>query len=266
MAIPQEHLPATTGRTASVEMLRPLVAVDEAVRAFNEYQKLKQKLRTAGDFVKFKVRRKDPETGQWVEEEKETPTKQWRSKLTRFFGISCEIISETMEYLPDGSFIVRVTARAVAPNGLSMVGDGACHSKTKEKYDREGNLVGDLYHNTRSHAITRAKNRAVLELVGFGEVSAEEIEEDDGSVPVPTPAAKPGIPKPVKGSAKPRTEPAGGEPNWTRFWATVRDMGLTKDEIHRIAGVDSLVGWSQADLDKLLVKAAEEMRRDQDQR
>jgi hypothetical protein len=34
-------------------------------------------------------------------------------------------------------------------------------------------------HNIRSHAHTRAFNRAVSNLVGFGEVSAEEIDRDD---------------------------------------------------------------------------------------
>lgn len=156
-----------------VGIVKPLVNADEAVRAFNEYQQLKNKLRSDGDFVKFKVKRKDPETGKITEEWKECPTKQWRSKLTRFFGISVEVVSEEIQTLPDGSFVVKAVARAIAPNGLYMYGDGSCWSRAKE----DGK--GDLYHNTRSHAVTRAKNRAVLELVGFGEVSAEEIEHGE---------------------------------------------------------------------------------------
>lgn len=150
--------------TKQVGIIRPLVDLDGAVDAFNEYQKLKQRLRGPGDFIAFKDRSGN---------DKEAPTKQWRSKLTRFFGISCDIVREEMEVLNDGSFVVRVTAKASAPNGLYMFGDGSCWSKTKEGGS------GDLYHNTRSHAITRAKNRAVLELVGFGEVSAEEIDQNE---------------------------------------------------------------------------------------
>lgn len=153
-----------------VGIVKPLVTPDEAVQAFNAYQQLKQKLRGEGDFVQFKDRNGNL---------KEAPTKQWRSKLSRFFGISCDIISEEIQNLPDGTFVVKVTARAVAPNGLYQYGDGSCWSKTKERFDKDGNPVGDLYHNTRSHAVTRAKNRAVLELVGFGEVSAEEIEQGE---------------------------------------------------------------------------------------
>lgn len=145
--------------------IRPLISVDQAVEAFNQYQALKAKLRGDGDFVQFSDRNGNI---------KEAPTKAWRSKLTRFFGISVEILSESMELLPDGSFVVKAIAKAIAPNGLFMIGDGSCWSKTKNEFDKKGNPI-DIYHNTRSHAITRAKNRAVLELVGFGEVSAEEI-------------------------------------------------------------------------------------------
>lgn len=156
--------------------VRPLLGVDQAVEAFNQYQMLKTKLRGEGDFVQFTDRQGNV---------KEAPTKSWRSKLTRFFGISIEVINESIETLPDGSFIVKATARAIAPNGLYMEGDGACWSKTKNEFDYKGNPV-DIYHNTRSHAITRAKNRAVLELIGFGEVSAEEIEgEERESLPQP---------------------------------------------------------------------------------
>jgi len=145
--------------------IRPLLGVDQAVEAFNQYQTLKMKLRGEGDFVTFVDRNGNV---------KEAPTKSWRSQLTRFFGISVEILSESMELLTEGSFVVKAIAKAIAPNGLFMIGDGSCWSKTKNEFDKKGNPI-DIYHNTRSHAITRAKNRAVLELVGFGEVSAEEI-------------------------------------------------------------------------------------------
>ncbi len=176
-------------------IIKPLVTPDEAVAAFNQYQQLKQRLRGPGDFIAFKDREGNP---------KEAPTKQWRSKLTRFFGISCEIIQEQIDYLPDGTFVVKAKARAVAPNGLFQEGDGSCWSKTKERYDSYGNPIGDLYHNTRSHAITRAKNRAVLELVGFGEVSAEEIEVDEEGKPAEgfkTKQNAPGKPKPASDDA-----------------------------------------------------------------
>ena len=157
----------------STSIIRPLVNPQEAVEAFNQYQQLKQALRGQGDFGEFTDGKGN---------KKEAPTKQWRSKLTRFFGITCELISEQREDLPDGSFVIKARYRAIAPNGMSMEGDGACWSETKK------GGKGDLYHNTISHAHTRAKNRAVLELVGFGEVSAEEIEDDGEGTPRTTTA------------------------------------------------------------------------------
>lgn len=144
--------------------------IEDAVKVFNEYQELKLKLRSEGDFVVFQTN----------QGEREAPTKQWRAKLTRFFNISLDIIKEEIRQEIDG-FTVRVWVKAIAPNGSYVVGDGACWSKTKE------NTKGDLFHNTYSHAVTRAKNRAVLELVGFGEVSAEEIETVEGTAKVSQP-------------------------------------------------------------------------------
>ena len=48
-------------------------------------------------------------------------------------------------------------------------GDGSCaHS---EKYGNSG-----TEHNVRSHAHTRAKNRAIADMVAFGEVTADELQ------------------------------------------------------------------------------------------
>lgn len=170
-------LPADQAGGTGGAFVRPQLTVKEAVEAFNEYQSLKKQLRASGDFVSFTDR-----DGQVIE----APTKSWRTKLTRFFGINVEIIDENMRVLPDGSFVVEATARASAGNGLYMVADGSCWSRTKEAFK------GDLYHNTRSHACTRAKNRAVLELVGFGEVSAEELDGSEVSAGQPSGAGNSG--------------------------------------------------------------------------
>ena len=80
-----------------------------------------------------------------------------------------------------------VVYKASTQTGRSETGDGACTAAEKS--------VGRMRaseHNVRSHAHTRAFNRAVSNLVGFGEVSAEEIE--DAPPPVhgdPIPAARP---------------------------------------------------------------------------
>lgn len=93
----------------------------------------------------------------------------WRAVCTAF-NLTVELHQETMEVL-DGVLVVLVMYKATAPNGRVAFGDGACTAKEK----RSGQ---DSIHNVRSHAHTRAFNRAVSNLVGFGEVSAEEVDKD----------------------------------------------------------------------------------------
>jgi hypothetical protein len=98
-----------------------------------------------------------------------------------------------------------VTYRATAKGGRSVTGDGACFAIEKaESFKCPHPLPGSDWkrehyphetcpdfdpdfewhrlpeqatdHNVRSHAHTRAFNRAISNLVGFGEVSAEEVE------------------------------------------------------------------------------------------
>lgn len=62
-------------------------------------------------------------------------------------------------------------------------------------------------HNVRSHAHTRAFNRAVSNLVGFGEVSAEEMQYDGGGRAEPPPQPPPAPPAQAPPAAPSR--PAG---------------------------------------------------------
>lgn len=90
----------------------------------------------------------------------------WRAVAVAF-QVSVEIVDERRELLGD-DVVWFATARATAPGGRSMSGDGACALSEKRGAMR-------TEHNVRSHALTRAKNRAISDLVGFGEVSAEEV-------------------------------------------------------------------------------------------
>lgn len=182
-----------------VTISRPLVNAAQAIEIYNEYQQLKQAVAGPEDFVTFYDSKRRP---------MEAPTKKWRVKLCKFYGVSCEVISESVEHMPDGSYVVKATARAEAPNGQYMFGDGSCWSETKKNSFGKNS---DIFHNTRSHAVTRAKNRAVLELVGFGEVSAEEI--SGGAMPddIPeqqnTPQTRPQAVRQEQKDVNPQTAP-----------------------------------------------------------
>jgi len=134
-------------------MITPLVPVDEALLLLEQYEKLKANI----------VR---PEDVQKIQGKDFLKKSYWR-RLAKCFGISLSLEKEWKETNEDGTTTFYATIIATAPNGQSCMGDGACNTGEKglEKTD----------HNTRAIAITRAKNRAISDLVGGGEVSAEEI-------------------------------------------------------------------------------------------
>lgn len=139
-------------------MIRPIVKIEEALAAWQEYQALKTKLASDGDFVEIQG--------------KQHPTKLFANKISRFFGLSVQIVKADKEVTDDG-FTIHIWARATAPNGQYRDGDGHCSSG-------ERNFT-HLEHDVYATAVTRAKNRAILELVGFGEVSKEEIIDENGT-------------------------------------------------------------------------------------
>jgi Chitinase len=113
--------------------------------------------------------------------------------------------------------------QATAPNGRSAIGDGACFAVEKALRRIPNKWIALPFqateHNIRSHAHTRAFNRAISNLVGFGEVSAEELERDDDDVraaiaqeparppDVELPPAPPRSPRYQDPDAKPITDP-----------------------------------------------------------
>jgi len=93
----------------------------------------------------------------------------WRAIATAF-NLNLEIRDEKLDET-EGGWGYLVVYRATAPNGRFSDGDGSCYAS--EKTDAMATV-----HNVRSHAHTRAMNRAISNLVGFGEVSAEELQHD----------------------------------------------------------------------------------------
>lgn len=102
----------------------------------------------------------------------------WRA-IAVAFNLTVEPVEERREIhgtLEDGSdnYVYVVTYRASTQTGRAATGDGACAAAEKQR----GRMKASE-HNVRSHAHTRAYNRSVSNLVGFGEVSAEEVERED---------------------------------------------------------------------------------------
>lgn len=143
-------------------IVMPLVSPEQAVQAFDAYQKLAERIMTPDDVQKIG--------------DKEFKKKSFWRKCQRFFNLSLELVKEWKEVNADKSYTYFVIYRATAPNGSFMDGDGACTNNEKGRVRTE--------HDTRSTAHTRAKNRAISDLVAFGEVSAEEVADHEEVKPV----------------------------------------------------------------------------------
>lgn len=83
-------------------------------------------------------------------------------------GLSLEMREEKIEDTSDGERIYHYTYRAIAASGRFADAVGSASSREKEKYAHEA-------HDVRALAQTRAMNRSIANLVGAGELSAEEM-------------------------------------------------------------------------------------------
>ncbi len=162
----------------------PAVTAEEAVNAFNAYQDLAKKIMTPDDIQLIQG--------------KEFKKKSFWRKCQRFFNLSLQLREEKRTENKDGSFVYKFVFRAIAPNKAYMDGTGTCSSNEKGLLKTE--------HNTRAIAETRAKNRAISDLVAFGEVSAEEINEEPETLVTATTSKE----NPANGNGKcPRCKATG---------------------------------------------------------
>lgn len=172
-------------------IVMPAVSPEEALGAWKKYQDLRNKIIA-------------PEDKQQIAGKEFLKKSYWR-KLTRFFNLSVEILKEWKEVENEVTTYF-VTARATAPNGAFQDGDGACDTSEKG--------LPKTPHNARAIAVTRAKNRAISDLVGGGEVSAEEVLHDDND-------------KKDKNVYK---SPKITQPQQARLFAIVNKYGYTKEQ------------------------------------
>ena len=90
----------------------------------------------------------------------------WR-KLEFALNLTDTIMREEKE-LNEGITTWRIQVKVIAPNGRAVMGIGAC-SSNERKFQHPT-------HDVYAMAHTRAKNRAISDICGLGEVSAEELE------------------------------------------------------------------------------------------
>jgi len=173
---------ADTELPVVVEQPLPIVTAEDAKKAMEAYQQLCAAIlipwekrivengvvRQESDYQRIRVRVRNPETGRDESVFKDFPRKSAFRKLARFYKISTEIVGNERVDREDGSWVWHYTVKAKAPNGQSQMGIGSCDSREVHGDRRRE-------HDTESTAHTRAKNRAISDLIGFGQVSAEEV-------------------------------------------------------------------------------------------
>ena len=142
--------------------------VDVAIEQWDAYQKLCKGLLNETDYQEIIVKEKD-ENGNYVKVKRHFKKKSAWQKLSRAFNVDTHIVDRDIERTKMGR--VREAyycVRATLPNGRSVESDALCSRSEKGK-----DKVSD--HTIMSTAKTRATNRAIAELIGAGEVSAEEM-------------------------------------------------------------------------------------------
>lgn len=143
-----------TSENMSTIVLKPIQSIDAIIEAYKEYNLLKDRLLMENDYQVIK----------W----KKCIKKSGFRKLATAFGISTEITRENRITL-DKYFVYEVTVRATSPNGRYAEACGSCASNERE--------FSHLENDVRATAQTRATNRATSDLIGSGEVSAEELDQ-----------------------------------------------------------------------------------------
>lgn len=159
------------------------ITVEQAQAQWDEYQRLTQLLLNETDYQKIGSKQFKKKSA-------------WR-KYARAFNITDHVTFEHIERSEDGFPLwARIRVEASHPNGRSVEADHECHVKERccaaasgmlcEKKTWRGHTCCLTNCNGRNHwshpgdlpatALTRAKNRAISDLIGAGEVSAEEME------------------------------------------------------------------------------------------
>lgn len=137
-----------------IGIVRPAVTAIQALAAWQEFQELKKYIIERSDIQVIQGRNHIKKSG-------------WR-KFATFYNLTDQIVEETQVDLEKGGFYWKIKVVCTAPNGRQTEGVGMCASSEKSG--------ARMLHDTYTTAHTRAKNRAISDMIAAGEVSAEEME------------------------------------------------------------------------------------------
>jgi hypothetical protein len=138
----------------SLDPVKPLVSPEQAVEEWARFEALKSKLLKEEDYQSIAGKRYIKRSG--------------FRKIAVYFGLSDRILEQERIYREDNSFSWRIVVEVKAPNGRVSTGVGACDSRER--------AFAHVEHDVYAIAHTRAKSRAISDMVAGGAVSAEEME------------------------------------------------------------------------------------------
>jgi len=230
-----------TGEVAVVESTAPtsivhqfdIVDVDAAEAFMDNFLELVERLLDETDY-------------QQIGDKKAKKKSAWR-KLATAFNISDEIINEEITRDDTGQIVsAKYHVKATLPNGRSATSVGSCSIYDKIRYrgtpkypaDKEtpSNFIlrgrfSNAEHDVPSTAHTRAKSRAISDLIGAGEVSAEEMGAEKKSVKKSKKTVKKTVKKtPADRPSKPKSKPIETKTEVVKEEAEVVEAELVHDE------------------------------------
>jgi len=141
--------------------VKPLVTPEQAAEEWARFEALKEKLLVDDDYQAIAGKRYIKRSG--------------FRKIAVYFGLSDRILEQERTDREDKSFTWRIVTEVTAPNGRVSAGVGVCDSRER--------AFAHLEHDVYATAHTRAKSRAISDMVAGGAVSAEEAEAPAGPGP-----------------------------------------------------------------------------------
>jgi hypothetical protein len=159
----------------------PLATPEEVEKAWATFEAMKSRLLVDDDYQTIAGKRYIKRSG--------------FRKIAVFFGLSDKILEQERVDREDDSFTWRIVVQATAPNGRTSIGVGICDSRERK--------FAHVEHDVYATAHTRAKSRAISDMVAGGAVSAEEMEASPEERPSRTvkenPRQEKAVPPPAKG-------------------------------------------------------------------
>jgi len=159
---------------AQIGFLTPATSLEEAIQVFELFEQAKTKLLKDSDILWIGPDGKPTKKGSGQPYIKRSG---WR-KLARFFGINCSILGKEKIISKDSEgeyYIWKYRVRAQHPSGVFFDAEGICTSRDPFFSKKHGQRIVPDEADIMLKAQTVAFNRAISDLLGGGEVSAEEV-------------------------------------------------------------------------------------------